>query len=158
MSDTPIEAATAASEEFPNPTRWYYSQSHDAEWWHRGGNTREEAIAAGRAAYPGEQFWICEAKHLVADCNVFDAPEIYERISDSDIWWEDGWLGQPNEDDKAAHRELEEALAATLRRHIIKHGSLTDGACLDCLQSDLIGPDGQTAPVDVAAAVAEAQA
>lgn len=53
-------------------TRWYYAASEDAEHWYGAVATREEAIAAGRAEYPDEGFWVTAGTPMAHHLDVFD--------------------------------------------------------------------------------------
>lgn len=123
--------------EISNPVRWYFSQHEDADWWHRGGKTREEAIAKGRAGHPGEPFWIASARNMVPSFAIFDADDICEKLGEDECWWEDGWTGVP---DDAAMRDLEGRLEATFKAWFAEKATL-DGACLDEISSEKIEPE-----------------
>jgi len=95
-----IEQIDRPAGDIANPYRWFYARRQDDEWWHMGGATREETIEKGRADYPGEQFWIEEAKRLAPGFSIFDADDICERIGEDECWGEDGWLGEPGTNPK----------------------------------------------------------
>jgi hypothetical protein len=59
----------AASDPFR--ARWYYAGYEDAENWWIGGETREEAIAAGRQEYPEDSFWITCGSPMKHNLDVF---------------------------------------------------------------------------------------
>jgi hypothetical protein len=59
---------------------WFIAREEDADWWHLGGATREEAISKGRADYPGESFWIEEANRMEPSFALFGTDEIVERL------------------------------------------------------------------------------
>lgn len=111
-----------------NPTRWFYANNHEAEWWYHGGATRDEAIAAAKASYPGEAIWIGEARRMTPGFKVFDAEELRERLGEDECWGEDGWEGDPCSTE--ADAELESELSAVFERWFAKHCTL-DGAQLD---------------------------
>lgn len=126
---------SAAEIPIPNPVRWYYQRDEDAEWWHRGGYTREDAISAGIAQYDSEPFWIAECKSMVPNFAIFDGDDICERLGeDEEAWWEDGWTGEPGAKAKA---ELERRLEATFKAWFSEFATL-DGACLNQLSSERI--------------------
>ena len=120
--------------EMLNPVAWYYHEHEDAEWWHRGGSSRSDAIRGGKAEYDGRPFWIVQAKSMVPSFSIFDGDDICDRLNDDDVWWEDGWTGEP---DRAAKIELEVRLAATLKAWFAEFATL-DGACLDQLSTEFI--------------------
>ena len=120
--------------EISNPIRWYYSDQPDAEWWHRGGETREEAIAVGRSAYDAAEFWIAQCRSMVPSFDLFDADDICERLNEDECWWEDGWTGEP--DDKAK-RDLEARLKETFVAWFAEKATL-DGASLDEMSSERV--------------------
>lgn len=114
-----------------NPTRWFYAFEFDAEWWQKGGETREECIAA--AAMGGQPIWIVEAKRMLPDIDamhLFDGDNLVEQMQESEVWGEDGWQGDGDTAD------LERRLTATVKQWFNETCSL-DGAQLDFVQ----GPD-----------------
>lgn len=123
-----VELRPAPPAEIDNPTRWFYASSFDAEWWHLGGDTREETIAKGRAEWPGEAFYVVEAKREVPNFNIFNAEQINDRLQDDERVGEDGWEGGHIDGPHAD--ELERRLAATLREWFAEccdlHGMMLD--------------------------------
>ncbi|MBH1992473.1 MAG: hypothetical protein I8H86_06260 [Sphingomonadaceae bacterium] len=93
-----------------NPSFWFYSAEEDAEWWHRGGGGRDEAIAAARASYPGQAVWVTEARRMSPHLSeVVLADNVIDRIQDDECWGEDGWEGYGDEP------ELQRRLDATIQ-------------------------------------------
>lgn len=140
-SQAPPDAAGASSPsvlipdaEIANPVQWYFQRDQEAEWWHRGGATKEDAIGKGRAEYDGTEFWIAQCKSMVPSFALFDAEDLFDRLNEDDCWWEDGWTGEPGPD---AARELERRLEATFRQWFAEFATL-DGGALDELRVEKI--------------------
>ena len=116
-----------SAQQISNPTRWFYAQGLDAEWWGLGGETRDACISAAREKYGDEELWIVEAKRMVPDIDVmhlFDGNDLVDRMQDDECWGEEGWEGAGDTD------ELERRLTATLKQWFNETCSLT-GAQLD---------------------------
>lgn len=125
---SPLRASIPSAVEIPNPIRWFYQIDNEAEWWHRGGPSREEALDKGIEQYGGEPFFVAECKLLLPRFSIFDADDICERLSEDDeAWWEDGWTGEPL---PPAKRILEKRLEETFKQWFAEFATL-DGACLD---------------------------
>lgn len=119
-----------------NPIYWCYAEHEDAEWWHRGGESREQAIAGGTTHFDGRPFWIAQASRMLPSFAIFDGDDLCERLGEDECWGEDGWEGEPGNEAKS---ELEKRLEATFRQWFADLANLA-GASLDELSSELITP------------------
>lgn len=97
---------------------WGYSSSPDAEQWSGECETREEAIAEGRAEYEGEEFWIVEGKRLDPARFMPDPDRILDEAGERAF----DEVGDIAEDFPETTKEARDELAALLvtwaRKHI----------------------------------------
>lgn len=61
--------------------KWYWADAEDSERWYGSEDSREAAIASGRAKFGHEEFWICEADKSVLVAN-FNSELFAENIMD----------------------------------------------------------------------------
>lgn len=102
--------------------RWYCSNNQ--EFYHGEFATRLEAIAVGFSYFSEGTLFICEGKHSEPTTDVFDFDRVLEDYAEKneESWGEDG---EPLSDIKFKDkRNLEEDLAATLRRYLGKNDAL----------------------------------
>lgn len=100
--------------------RWFYAGGEEPEIWYGRLGTREEAVDAGWANCPDGDFSIVEADSARVSFDIFDASRVIDDYEERNIecWSEDGAqieIGQHG-------RELELALAETLKTWMDKHG------------------------------------
>ena len=100
---------------------WYWGYGEEPEACYGGENTREAILQVARLEADGEGFTIVEADKSVAGFDCFDADNVLEQYEDrnEECWGEDGPDFPPINGD--VKRELETALAATLKAWMDKH-------------------------------------
>lgn len=107
---------------------WGFGESEYTEGWRTGGDTREQAIVAGRDAYPGQVFWIVHGHK----------PSPAEYMTDVDWILEDviqracdeaGEAAETFGDDVTdeAKAELNELLESWATRHLKVNFWIADG-------------------------------
>lgn len=109
-------------------TRWYYAGSEDAEHWYAAGETREDAIEAGRVTYAGEQesFAISAGRpmrhHLAPFTDDVEGVASAFISANEELFGEDG-QGMPEEEwSDEQCRDLAERLNATFAAWAKEHG------------------------------------
>ena len=107
--------------------KWYYASYMDSEWWALA-KSRDEAIQAGMAECNGKDFWVQEARLTPLNDDIFDAEWLEEQFSDrnEEAVPEDGLESGASQEQK---RELELALAETLRAWRVRHGLFKHRLC-----------------------------
>lgn len=99
--------------------KWFYAYSEDAETWMGRCDTRDDAIAQGKAEYD-DDFWITEADSAKVSFDIFDTDRILEDYEEANIecWGEDGPDISPSKDQR---RELEALLSAAFKGWAERH-------------------------------------
>ena len=107
-------------------TCWGYSTSEYPEIWNGNCDTREEAIAEGRAEFGGDEFWICDGtqpdtdRFINARGIIETAGQLaYDEAGDGAVEWPDV--------SKEAEKELDRLLAKWTRKHCPIHFWICDG-------------------------------
>lgn len=98
---------------------WYYAASFDADWW-SAAESRDDAIAQGRAAYPGEAFCIGEGEgHAPGDCLFDDLDQLAEHIDENneDRAWEETFTAEAGVDLEPLLKAVNEAWRAWVAEH-----------------------------------------
>lgn len=104
---------------------WYHAPAVDAEFWFGPSETRDAAIAKGRAHHGPVRFWVAEGKPFGNDLDVFEpdaAPVVdsFDRINEQNFG-EDG-EGGPLHWDEAACADLSRRLNAVFAEWATQHG------------------------------------
>lgn len=104
---------------------WYYANSEDSEHWFGAKATREEAVAAGRAEYPGEPFWITAGTPMRHSLEPFD-DDVDSVIcafqsANEELFGEDGQGDPETEWTDTACRDLAARLNATFAEWAREH-------------------------------------
>lgn len=114
-------------------SRWYTATALDAEFWFDGGDTREEAIAKGRARYGAETFWIGLGAPVANNLDIFDQAVTPVTLAFDDAneanYGEDGEGGPTHwgpEDCADLSRRLNVVFAAWAQEHGYERGWVLD--------------------------------
>lgn len=101
--------------------KWYYGGGSCPENFYAAEGGRDDAVREGWANYPEGDFTVCEADKALPSFEVMPADWIIERYEEcnEECWGEDGADIAPSNEQE---RELEAAMAETLKSWMVKHG------------------------------------